>query len=186
MGVVGAITPWNYPLLMAVWKLAPILAAGNCVVLKPAEQAPLSCTRLAQLFVDAGGPPGVFNLVNGLGPEAGRALALHPHVIKLSFTGSTAVGKLLLAYAGQSNMKRVALETGGKSPQIFLPDLYDLDAAATSMMNSCAASRPERHRLTAPVTRWTQPPRWGPWPAKPSCAMYRRAWPEGWQKVPNC
>ena len=129
MGVVGAITPWNYPLLMAVWKLAPILAAGNCVVLKPAEQAPLSCTRLAQLFIDAGGPPGVFNLVNGLGPEAGRALALHPDVIKLSFTGSTAVGKLLLGYAGQSNMKRVALETGGKSPQIFLPDLYDLDTA---------------------------------------------------------
>ena len=129
MGVVGAITPWNYPLLMAVWKLAPILAAGNCVVLKPAEQAPLSCTRLAELFIDAGGPPGVFNLVNGLGPEAGRALALHPDVIKLSFTGSTAVGKLLLAYAGQSNMKRVALETGGKSPQIFLPDLYDLDTA---------------------------------------------------------
>ena len=129
LGVVGAITPWNYPMLMAMWKVAPILAAGNCVVLKPAEQAPLSCTRLAQLFVDAGGPPGVFNLVNGLGPEAGKALALHPDVIKLSFTGSTAVGKLLLGYAGQSNMKRVALETGGKSPQIFLSDLYDLDAA---------------------------------------------------------
>jgi len=129
LGVVGAITPWNYPMLMAVWKIAPILAAGNCVVLKPAEQAPLSCTRLAQLFVDAGGPPGVFNVVNGLGPEAGRALALHPDVIKLSFTGSTAVGKLLLGYAGQSNMKRVALETGGKSPQIFLEDLYDLDSA---------------------------------------------------------
>ena len=129
LGVVGAITPWNYPMLMAVWKIAPILAAGNCVLLKPAEQAPLSCTRLARLFVEAGGPPGVFNLVNGLGPEAGTALALHPHVIKLSFTGSTAVGKLLLGYAGQSNMKRVALETGGKSPQIFLDDLYDLDAA---------------------------------------------------------
>jgi gamma-glutamyl-gamma-aminobutyraldehyde dehydrogenase len=129
MGVVAAITPWNYPLLMAVWKIAPCLAAGNCVVLKPAEQAPLSCTRLAQLFVDAGGPPGVFNVVNGLGPEAGKALALHPDVVKLSFTGSTLVGKLLLEYAGQSNMKRVALETGGKSPQIFLPDLYDLDAA---------------------------------------------------------
>ena len=129
LGVVGAITPWNYPLLMAVWKLAPILAAGNCVVLKPAEQAPLTCTRLAQLFVDAGGPAGVFNLVNGLGPEAGRALALHPDVIKLSFTGSTRVGKLLMGYAGQSNMKRVALETGGKSPQIFMPDVYDLDAA---------------------------------------------------------
>ncbi|MBU3739731.1 MAG: aldehyde dehydrogenase [Rhodoferax sp.] len=129
LGVVGAITPWNYPLLMAVWKLAPILAAGNCVVLKPAEQAPLSCTRLAALFMEAGGPAGVFNLVNGLGPEAGRALALHPDVVKLSFTGSTTVGKLLLTYAGQSNMKRVALETGGKSPQVFLPDLYDLDAA---------------------------------------------------------
>jgi gamma-glutamyl-gamma-aminobutyraldehyde dehydrogenase len=129
LGVVGAITPWNYPMLMAVWKLAPILAAGNCVVLKPAEQAPLSCTRLAQLFVESGGPPGVFNVVNGLGPEAGRALALHPDVVKLSFTGSTAVGKLLLGYAGQSNMKRVALETGGKSPQIFMDDLYDLDAA---------------------------------------------------------
>lgn len=129
LGVVGAITPWNYPLLMAVWKLAPILAAGNCVVLKPAEQAPLSCTRLAQLFVDAGGPAGVFNVVNGTGPEAGQALALHPDVVKLTFTGSTAVGKLLLGYAGQSNMKRVALETGGKSPQIFMPDLYDLDAA---------------------------------------------------------
>ena len=129
LGVVGAITPWNYPMLMAVWKIAPILAAGNCVVLKPAEQAPLSCTLLARLFVDAGGPPGVFNVVNGLGPEAGKALALHPHVIKLSFTGSTVVGKQLLGYAGQSNMKRVALETGGKSPQIFLDDLYDLDAA---------------------------------------------------------
>jgi acyl-CoA reductase-like NAD-dependent aldehyde dehydrogenase len=129
LGVVGAITPWNYPLLMAVWKLAPALAAGNCVVLKPAEQAPLSCTRLAQLFVEAGGPPGVFNLVNGTGPEAGKALALHEGVAKLTFTGSTAVGKLLLGYAGQSNMKRVALETGGKSPQIFMPDLYDLDAA---------------------------------------------------------
>jgi gamma-glutamyl-gamma-aminobutyraldehyde dehydrogenase len=129
LGVVGAITPWNYPMLMAVWKLAPILAAGNCVVLKPAEQAPLSCTRLAQLFVEAGGPAGVFNLVNGLGAEAGQALALHPQVAKVTFTGSTAVGKLLMGYAGQSNMKRVALETGGKSPQIFMPDLYDLDAA---------------------------------------------------------
>jgi len=129
LGVVGAITPWNYPMLMAVWKLAPILAAGNCVVLKPAEQAPLTCTRLAQLFVDAGGPTGVINVVNGMGAEAGKALALHMDVDKITFTGSTAVGKLLLGYAGQSNMKRVALETGGKSPQIFMPDLYDFDAA---------------------------------------------------------
>ncbi len=129
LGVVGAISPWNYPMLMAIWKVAPALAAGNCVVLKPSELAPLSCIRLAQLFFEAGGPAGVFNVVNGLGPEAGKALALHPAVAKLTFTGSTAVGKLLLAYAGQSNMKRVALETGGKSPQIFFDDLYDLDAA---------------------------------------------------------
>jgi acyl-CoA reductase-like NAD-dependent aldehyde dehydrogenase len=129
LGVVGAISPWNYPMLMAMWKLAPILAAGNCVVHKPAEQAPLSCVRLAQLFVEAGGPPGVFNLVNGTGLEAGQALARHPDVDKITFTGSTAVGKRLLGYAGESNMKRVALETGGKSPQIFMADLYDLDAA---------------------------------------------------------
>lgn len=129
MGVIGAITPWNYPMLMAIWKLAPILAAGNCVVLKPAEQSPLTAGKLAELFVQAGGPAGVFNVVNGLGQEAGKALAMHNDVIKLSFTGSTAVGKQLLVYAGQSNMKRVALETGGKSPQIFMPDLYDFDAA---------------------------------------------------------
>jgi acyl-CoA reductase-like NAD-dependent aldehyde dehydrogenase len=130
LGVVGAISPWNYPLLMAAWKIAPALAAGNCVVLKPSELAPLSCIRLAQLFLEAGGPPGVFNVVSGTGIEAGQALALHPDVAKLAFTGSTAVGKQLLVYAGQSNMKRVALETGGKSPQIFMPDLADMDRAA--------------------------------------------------------
>jgi gamma-glutamyl-gamma-aminobutyraldehyde dehydrogenase len=129
LGVVAAITPWNYPMLMSVWKLAPILAAGNSVVLKPSELAPLTCNRLAQLFVDAGGPVGVFNVVNGFGAQAGKALALHMDVAKITFTGSTAVGKLLMGYAGQSNMKRVALETGGKSPQIFMPDLYDFDAA---------------------------------------------------------
>ena len=129
LGVVGAISPWNYPMLMAIWKVAPALAAGNCVVLKPSELAPLSCLRLAELFLAAGGPAGVFNVVNGMGAEAGKALALHPDVAKLTFTGSTAVGKLLLEYAGQSNMKRVALETGGKSPQVFFSDLYDLDAA---------------------------------------------------------
>ena len=129
LGIIGAISPWNYPLLMASWKVAPALAAGNCVVLKPAQQAPLSCLRLAQLFIEAGGPPGVFNVVNGDGPVTGRALALHMDVAKISFTGSTAVGKLIMGYAGQSNLKRVALETGGKSPQIFMADLEDLDAA---------------------------------------------------------
>jgi gamma-glutamyl-gamma-aminobutyraldehyde dehydrogenase len=131
-GVVGAISPWNYPLLMATWKIAPALAAGNTVVLKPAEQAPMSCLRLAELFVEAGGPPGVFNVVNGLGEEAGRALALHEDVRKVTFTGSTAVGKLILQYAGQSNMKQVALECGGKTPQVFLADVADLDRAVTA------------------------------------------------------
>lgn len=131
-GVVGAISPWNYPLLMATWKIAPALAAGNTVVLKPAEQAPMSCLRLAELFIEAGGPPGVFNVVNGLGEEAGRALALHEDVRKITFTGSTAVGKLILQYAGQSNMKQVALECGGKTPQVFLADIADLDRAVTA------------------------------------------------------
>lgn len=130
LGVVGAISPWNYPLLMATWKVAPALAAGNCVLLKPSELAPLSSIRLAQLFLEAGGPPGVFNVVSGTGVEAGQALALHGDVAKISFTGSTGVGKQLMVYAGQSNMKRVSLETGGKSPQIFMPDLADLDRAA--------------------------------------------------------
>lgn len=129
LGVVGAISAWNYPLLMAIWKVAPALAAGNCVVLKPSEKAGLSCIRLAQLFVEAGGSPGVFNLVNGCGHEAGRRLALHPDVAKISFTGSTATGKQLMIHAGESNLKRVSLETGGKCPQIFMPDLRDLDTA---------------------------------------------------------
>ena len=131
-GVVGAISPWNYPLLMATWKIAPALAAGNTVVLKPAEQAPLSCLKLAELFVEAGGPPGVFNVVNGLGEEAGKALALHGDVRKITFTGSSAVGKLILQYAGQSNMKQVALECGGKTPQVFMADVDDLDRAVTA------------------------------------------------------
>jgi gamma-glutamyl-gamma-aminobutyraldehyde dehydrogenase len=135
LGVVGCIVPWNYPLLMAAWKVAPALAAGNSVVLKPAEQSPLSGLLMAQLFVEAGGPPGVFNVVNGLGEAAGAALALHNDVAKIAFTGSTEIGKQMLIYAGQSNMKRVALECGGKTPQIFLADLPDLDTAVTYAIN---------------------------------------------------
>lgn len=130
LGVVAAITPWNFPMLMATWKVAPALAAGNTVVLKPAEQAPLSCLRLAELFVAAGGPPGVFNVVNGPGVITGKALALHQDVAKIGFTGSTEVGRLMLMYAGQSNLKKVSLECGGKSPQIILDDCYDLEEAA--------------------------------------------------------
>jgi acyl-CoA reductase-like NAD-dependent aldehyde dehydrogenase len=135
LGVVGCIVPWNYPLLMAAWKVAPALAAGNSVVLKPAEQSPLSGLLMAQLFVEAGGPPGVFNVVNGLGEVAGAALAQHMDVAKIAFTGSTEIGKQMLIYAGQSNMKRVSLECGGKTPQIFLADLPDLDSAVTYAIN---------------------------------------------------
>jgi acyl-CoA reductase-like NAD-dependent aldehyde dehydrogenase len=135
LGVVGCISPWNYPLLMATWKIAPALAAGNTVVLKPAEQSPLSAIRLAELFMQAGGPAGVFNVVNGYGETAGKALALHNDVAKVSFTGSTEVGKLLMQYAGQSNMKRVALECGGKSPQIFMADLPNLELAVASAID---------------------------------------------------
>jgi len=135
LGVVGCISPWNYPLLMATWKIAPALAAGNTVVLKPAEQSPLSGIRLAELFMQAGGPAGVFNVVNGFGETAGKALALHNDVAKISFTGSTVVGKLIMQYAGQSNLKRVGLECGGKSPQIFMADLPDLEHAVNSAID---------------------------------------------------
>lgn len=135
LGVVAAISPWNYPMLMAIWKVAPAIAAGNTVVLKPAEQAPLSCLLLAKLFIEAGGPPGVFNVINGIGEVAGKALALHNGVAKVTFTGSTEVGKLMLQYAGQSNMKRVSLECGGKSPQIFMADIADMDAAVSAAYN---------------------------------------------------
>ena len=143
LGVVGCISPWNYPLLMATWKIAPALAAGNTVVLKPAEQSPLSALRLAELFIRAGGPPGVFNVVNGMGETAGKALALHNDVAKISFTGSTEVGKLILQYAGRSNMKRVALECGGKSPQIFMADLPDLESAVDAAYNGVFANMGE-------------------------------------------
>lgn len=125
MGVVACISPWNYPLLMAIWKIAPSLAAGNSTILKPAEQSPMSSYRVAELFVEAGGPPGALQVVNGLGEAAGQALGRHMDVDKISFTGSTEVGKLLLGYAGQSNMKRVSLECGGKGPHIFCDDLPD-------------------------------------------------------------
>ena len=143
LGVVGAISPWNYPMLMAAWKIAPALAAGNTVVLKPAEQSPLSALHLARLFVEAGGPAGVFNVVNGFGEVAGKALALHNDVAKISFTGSTEVGKLILQYAGQSNMKRVALECGGKSPQIFMADLPDMERAVSAAYNGVFANMGE-------------------------------------------
>lgn len=130
LGVVGCIVPWNYPLLMTTWKIAPALAAGNSVVLKPAEQSPLSALLLARLFVEAGGPPGVFNVVNGYGPEAGKALALHRDVEKIAFTGSVEIGKLMMTYSGQSNLKKISTECGGKSPHVIMADASDLETAA--------------------------------------------------------
>ncbi|MFT4181668.1 MAG: aldehyde dehydrogenase [Rhizobium sp.] len=131
LGVVGCIVPWNYPLLMTAWKIAPALSAGNSVVLKPAEQSPLSAVLLARLFVEAGGPEGVLNVVNGFGPEAGKALALHRDVEKIAFTGSVEVGKLMMVYSGQSNLKKVSTECGGKSPHVIMADAADLEAAAS-------------------------------------------------------
>jgi len=143
LGVVGCVVPWNYPLMMASWKVAPALAAGNAVVLKPAEQSPLSANIMARLFMEAGGPDGVFNVVQGLGEEAGKALALHMDVDKISFTGSTEVGKLMLTYAGQSNMKRVTTECGGKTPQIILGDVPDLDTAVQYAVNGIYGNQGE-------------------------------------------
>lgn len=129
-GIVGAITPWNFPTYNAVMKLAPALAAGNCVVLKPSELSSFSALRIAELAAEAGVPPGALNVVLGDGRTVGKALALHTDVDMITFTGSTEVGKLIMQYAGQSNMKSVLLECGGKCPQIVFDDGVDLDAAA--------------------------------------------------------
>ena len=133
IGVVAAVVPWNYPLSMAAWKLGPALASGNSVVLKPAEQSPLTAIRIAQLGMEAGLPKGVLNVVPGFGETAGRALGLHMDVDAVGFTGSTAVGKLFMQYSGQSNIKRIGLECGGKSPHIVMADCADLDAAARAV-----------------------------------------------------
>jgi gamma-glutamyl-gamma-aminobutyraldehyde dehydrogenase/4-guanidinobutyraldehyde dehydrogenase/NAD-dependent aldehyde dehydrogenase len=133
LGVVGAVVPWNYPLIIAAWKLAPALAAGNSVVLKPAEQSPLSALALAELAAQAGIPDGVLNVVPGYGEEAGEALGRHDDVDKVAFTGSVPVGRLFQRYAGESNGKAVSLELGGKSPQVVLADAGDLQAAAQAI-----------------------------------------------------
>jgi len=136
MGVVGVIVPWNYPMIMAAWKIAPALAAGNSVVLKPSEKSPLTALRLAELALEAGIPPGVFNVVPGFGPEAGSPLALHMDVDCIAFTGSTRVGKQIHVMAGQSNLKRAWTELGGKSPNIVFADCPDLDKAVKAAVAS--------------------------------------------------
>ncbi len=128
IGVIGQIIPWNYPLLMQAWKLAPALATGNTIVMKPAEQTPLSALRLGELILEAGFPEGVVNLLPGFGPTAGAAIARHMDVDKVAFTGSTEVGRLIMEAAAKSNLKRISLELGGKSPNIIFAD-SDLDDA---------------------------------------------------------
>lgn len=149
VGVVGQIIPWNFPLLMAAWKLGPALATGNSVVLKPAEQTPLSALLLGELLMQAGVPEGVVNVVTGFGETAGAALAEHPDVDKVAFTGSTEVGKIIVK-AAAGNLKKVTLELGGKSPTVVFKDVNDLDAAIQGAANAiffnhgqccCAGSR---------------------------------------------
>ena len=136
IGVVGAIVPWNYPMAMAAWKIAPALAAGNSVVLKPSEKSPLTALRLGDLSLEAGIPAGVLNVLPGFGPDAGSPLALHMDVDCIAFTGSTAVGKKIQVMAGQSNLKRAWCELGGKSPNIVFADCADLDRAAEASAGS--------------------------------------------------
>ena len=143
VGVVAAIVPWNFPLLMACWKLGPALAAGNSVILKPSEKSPLTAIRVAQLALDAGIPAGVFNVLPGYGHTVGKALALHMDVDCLVFTGSTRIAKQLMIYAGESNMKRVWLEAGGKSPNIVFADAPDLQEAAEAAASAIAYNQGE-------------------------------------------
>lgn len=133
LGVVAAVVPWNYALLITSWKIAPALAMGNSVVLKPAEQSPLTALLLARLATEAGIPDGVFNVVTGLGETAGAALGRHPDVDKVAFTGSSEVGRYFLKYAAESNGKAVSIEAGGKSPQLVLADVGDIEAAASAV-----------------------------------------------------
>jgi gamma-glutamyl-gamma-aminobutyraldehyde dehydrogenase len=136
MGVIGAIVPWNYPMIMAAWKLGPALAAGNSVVLKPSEKSPYTALRLAELALEAGLPEGVLNVVPGFGHEAGEALALHMDVDAIGFTGSTRTGRRMLEYAGRSNLKRVYNELGGKSAILVFDDFADVERAARTIAGS--------------------------------------------------
>ncbi|MDU4254829.1 aldehyde dehydrogenase [Pseudomonas sp.] len=143
VGVVAAIVPWNFPLMMATWKLGPALATGNSVILKPSERSPLTAIRIAQLAIEAGIPAGVLNVLPGYGHTVGKALALHMDVDTAVFTGSTRIAKQLMVYAGESNMKRVWLEAGGKSPNIVFEDAPDLQAAAEAAAAAIAFNQGE-------------------------------------------
>ncbi|MHA2940420.1 aldehyde dehydrogenase [Vibrio sp. RC27] len=143
IGVVAAIVPWNFPAVMASWKLGPALAAGNSVIVKPSEKSPLSAIFLAQLAMEAGIPKGVFQVLPGFGQEAGQALALHLDVDCITFTGSTPVGKKLLTFAGESNLKRTFMECGGKSPHIIFADVKDIDKAVSTALSAICYNQGE-------------------------------------------
>ena len=143
VGVVAAIVPWNFPMIMTAWKLGPALATGNSVIVKPSEKSPLTAIRMAELALEAGIPAGVLNVLPGFGHTVGKALALHMDVDTLVFTGSTKIAKQLMIYAGESNMKRVWLEAGGKSPNIVFADAPDLQAAAESAASAIAFNQGE-------------------------------------------
>lgn len=184
VGVIAAIVPWNFPLLLACWKLGPALAAGNSVILKPSEKSPLTAIRLAALAKKAGLPDGVLSVVSGYGHEAGQAPSLHPDVDVITFTGSTRTGKQLLKDAGDSNMKRVWLEAGGKSANIVFADCPDLPKAAAnaaagifynqgqvciagtrllleeSIADEFIALLKEQAKTGSRATRWIRKPRW--------------------------
>ena len=133
LGVIGAVVPWNYPMMITSWKLGPAIAMGNSIVVKPAENSSLSALKMAELATSAGLPDGVFNVVPGLGAQAGQALARHMDVAKIAFTGSGPTGRKMMQYAAESNMKAVSLELGGKSPQVVLKDCSDLETAASTI-----------------------------------------------------
>ncbi|WP_044345941.1 aldehyde dehydrogenase [Pseudomonas meliae] len=143
VGVVAAIVPWNFPLMMACWKLGPALSTGNSVILKPSEKSPLTAIRIAQLAIEAGIPAGVLNVLPGYGHTVGKALALHMDVDTVVFTGSSKIARQLMIYAGESNMKRVWLEAGGKSPNIVFADAPDLQAAADAAASAIAFNQGE-------------------------------------------
>ena len=191
VGVVGQIIPWNFPLLMAAWKLGPALATGNCVVLKLAEQTPLTALRLAELIAEAGVPDGVVNVVTGFGETSGAALAAHDDVDKVAFTGSTEVGRLIVK-AAAGNLKKVTLELGGKSPNIAFEDAVDgaIEGAANAIFFNHGQCRVAGSRLYVHQSRfdevvggvadmpsrsswapgWKPAPRWARWCPRSSCS----------------
>lgn len=182
MGVAAQIVPWNYPLLMAAWKLAPALAAGCTCVLKPAEQTPLSALEMANWFAEAGLPPGVVNIINGFGETAGASLVAHPGVDKIAFTGSATVGKIIVKSAADT-LKRVTLELGGKSPNIFFADA-DWEASVDGALFGVFINQGEvcsaGSRIL--VEKRSIQSLWKPWSRKPSAlslaplSIARRKW----------